>query len=95
MDHDPSSEPLAQAKATRRRIRRLRAAERRLGQHEHAAEADAERRANTLPPPATRPADQHVDAATLLHVEQDLIAFERASLITDRDLEDVDDSVDL
>lgn len=95
MDHDPSSEPLTQVKATRHRIRRLRAAERRFSQHERAAATDVERRANTLPPPATRPAERDTEAASLLYVEQDILALERASLITDRDVAGVDDSVDL
>lgn len=94
MDHDPSSEPLAQAKATHRHIRRLRAAERRHGQREHRADAAAVYRANS------EPADEFelenarlrsdAAAAARLAVEQDLIALDRSSLVADPDAVDID-----
>lgn len=93
MDHEPSSEPLAQAKATHRRIRRLRAAERRHGQREHRAEAAADHRADTEPADEFELENARLRsdaAAAQLAVEQDLIALDRSGLVADRDVVDID-----
>lgn len=89
-DDDETAERLAQTRAARRQVSRLRTAERRDAGHEHAAErrAEAEAGYDSLSTPALPSAETRA----LLAAEQDEFALERGNLGADRD---VDDGIDM
>lgn len=79
-DDDGTAERLAQVRADRRHVRRLRVAQRRDAQHEREAHERAEVEANQRVDEATTPPLPSGDTRELLAVEQDALALERASL---------------
>jgi len=83
-DDDGTAERLAQARAQRRRLGRLRTAERRDGVHEHAADAAADRAAEQDPLTTPLPTTSEATRARLI-AEQDAIALDQAGLVSDRD----------
>lgn len=87
-DEDGIAERLAQTRAERRHIRRLRTAERRDATHERGAERRAELEAETGYDPLTTPPMSPADSRELLAAEQDALALERGSLIADREPDD-------
>jgi hypothetical protein len=94
MDAEGQAEELAQLRATRRRIIRMRTAEQRYGRHEHRADTDAKQRANTIP--HEQLPDQSPDTLIRLQTEQAMVEFDRASLFDDRTADDIPaDTVDL
>ena len=89
-DADGAAERLAHIRAERRHLTRLRAAERRDAVPERLA-ADHERHAEQrLDPASIRADDEHsADTMTLLLAEQAPLGLDRASLVADREVEDV------
>jgi hypothetical protein len=87
-DDDGSAERLAQTRANRRHIGRLRTAERRDAEHEHAADRRAEREAETGYDPLATPPMSSADTRQVLAAEQDALALERSSLVADREVDD-------
>lgn len=87
-DEDGTAERLAQTRAERRHIRRLRTAERRDAAHERGAERRAEVEAETGYDSLTTPPSSSADSRELLAAEQDALALERGSLVADRELDD-------
>jgi hypothetical protein len=87
-DDGGTAERLAQTRAERRHLQRLRVAERRDAAHERAADRRAEREAQTTYDPLAVPSPTAADTRELLAVEQDQLALERGSLVADRDLDD-------
>jgi hypothetical protein len=87
-DNDGSAEPLAQTRANRRHIGRLRTAERRDAELEHAADRRSKRDAETDYDPLATPPMSSADTRQLLAAEQDALALERSSLVADREVDD-------
>ncbi|WAX58527.1 hypothetical protein M6B22_07115 [Jatrophihabitans cynanchi] len=87
-DEDGTAERLAQTRAERRHIRRLRTAERRDAAHERGAERRAELETETGYDPLTTPSMSSADTRELLAAEQDALALERGSLVADCGPED-------
>lgn len=88
-DDDGSAERLAQTRAERRHVRRLRTAERRDAAHERAADRRAEVEGETGYDPLATPPPPSADTRVLLAAEQDAaLALERASLVADREVDD-------
>lgn len=87
-DEDGTAERLAQTRAERRHIRRLRTAERRDAAHERGADRRAELEAETGYDPLTTPPPSSADSRELLAAEQDALALERGSLLADCELYD-------
>lgn len=85
-DDDGTAERLAQVRAQRRHLRRLRTAERRDGAHEREAEAAAEREAEAEHERFTAPPAGSGDTRRLLLAEEAALELERASLAADREL---------
>ncbi|HEY3630591.1 MAG TPA: hypothetical protein VGL21_06810 [Jatrophihabitantaceae bacterium] len=79
-DDDGTAERLAQVRADRRHVRRLRVAQRRDATHEREAHERAEVEANRRVDESTTPLLPSGDTRELLAVEQDALALERASL---------------
>ena len=87
-DDDGSAERLAQTRANRRHIGRLRTAERRDAEHEHAADRRSEREAETGYDPLAALPMSSADTRQQLAAEQDALALERSSLVADREVDD-------
>lgn len=87
-DDDGSAERLAQARASRRHIGRLRTAERRDAEHEHAGDRRSEREAETGYDPLATPPMSSADTRQRLAAEQGALAIERSSLVADREVDD-------
>lgn len=87
-DEDGTAERLAQTRAERRHIRRLRTAERRDAAHERGAEQRAGLEAETGYDPLTKPPPPSADTREMLAAEQDALALEIGSLVADRELDD-------
>ena len=83
---DGAAERLSQARAGVRHVRRLRTAERRDAAHEQAAQRHAEMETDNACPPLGTPESMTADTGVALAAEQDVLALERASLVTDRDI---------
>lgn len=89
-DDDGSGERLAQVRAQRRHVSRLRVAGRRDAAHERAAETAAEREAegrSGLDPTDTPPISS-ADTRTLLIAEQAALELDRSGLVADREVDD-------
>jgi hypothetical protein len=89
-DDDGSTERLAQVRAQRRHVGRLRVAERRDGAHERAGESDAQREAEQAASqdPLATPPPSSADTRTLLIAEEAALELDRAGLLADRDVGD-------
>lgn len=89
-DDDGSAQRLAQVRAERRHLARLRVAERRDAAHERAAATAAERQAERAAgyDPLAAPAVSSGDTRTLLIAEQAALELERGSLVDDREVDD-------
>jgi hypothetical protein len=87
-DDDGTAERLAQVRAQRRHLSRLRVAERRDGAHERAAEADAQREAEQATDASATPSLSSADTRTLLIAEEAALELDRAALLAERDLGD-------
>jgi hypothetical protein len=87
-DEDGTAERLAQTRAERRHIRRLRTAERRDAAHERGADRRAELEAETGYDTLPTPSPSSADNRELLAAEQDAVALERGSLVADREPDD-------
>jgi hypothetical protein len=87
-DDDGTAERLAQVRAERRHLSRLRVAERRDGAHERAAEADAQREAEQTNEPLAAPPMSSADTRTLLIAEEAALELDRAARLAERDVGD-------
>ena len=90
IEDDGTAERLSQVRAERRHVARLRVAGRRDAAHERAADAAAEREAETIPgqdPLATLPMSS-ADTRALLIAEEAALEFGRAGLVADREVDD-------
>ena len=98
-DDDGTAERLAEVRAQRRHLGRLRVAERRDAAHERAVAAAAEREAEqaTGQDPLATPPVSSADTRTLLIAEEAALELDRAALVADRGVDDreVDDSVEI
>lgn len=90
-DDDGTAERLAQTRADRRHLRRLRTAERRDAAHEHAADRRAEVEAETGYDPLATPPLPSADTRQQLATEQDELSLERSNLVADR----ADDGIEM
>jgi hypothetical protein len=83
---------VAQVRAQRRHLDRLRIAARRDAAHEQAADADAEREADAGIDPDTvaTPSISSAEARLLLIAEQAALELDRAGLVADRDVDGVE-----
>ena len=86
-DEDGTAERLAQTRAERRHIRRLRTAEHRDAAHERRAERQAGLEAETSYDPPTTPPPSSADSREMVAAGQDVLALERGSLVADREPE--------
>lgn len=91
-DDDGTAERLAQVRAQRRRLDRLRAAERRDAAHEQAADADGEREAQDRlgHDPLAAPPISSADTRSLLIAEQAALELDKAGLLADRDIDGIE-----
>ena len=88
-DEDGTAERLAQVRAERRHVERLRVADRRDAAHERAADAVAEREAVGLDHDRlATPPMSGADSRALLIAEEAALELDRASLVADRAAED-------
>jgi hypothetical protein len=88
-DEDGSAERLAQLRAARRHLGRLRVAERRDAAHERAADADAERKAE--PPLIDEPLTTSTPSAetrTLVIAEEAALEWAIGNLAADREIDE-------
>ncbi len=91
-DDDGTAERLAQVRAQRRHVGRLRTGERRDAAHEGAAAAAARGEAEQAAgqdPHATPPVAS-ADTRTLLIAEEAALELDRAALVADREIDDAD-----
>lgn len=84
---DGAAERLAQARAGLRHARRLRTAERRDAAHERAAQQHTEVEKDNSCPSLETAQSTSAETLTALAAEQDTLALERASLVTDREVD--------
>lgn len=86
-DEDGTAERLAQVRAARRHVGRLRVAERRDAAHERAADSAAKREAETGlgNDPLATPLVSSADTRSLLLAEEAALEFDRAGLVADRE----------
>jgi hypothetical protein len=96
-DDDGTAERLAQVRAQRRHVGRLRVAERRDAANQGAAAAAAEGGAEQAAgqDPHAAPPMASADARTLLIAEEAALELDRAALVADREIDDAGVEVEI